>query len=138
MTRRLARAMWLAVLYAGIGTVATLIVYRLLFGQPLASAGTVERSMDAFVVFLGVAFNTILAFAASGLIAAVMAHFRSPLGAVVAVSAMAAGLIGLMMLLWFPGLTILYPLLMAGAGALAAIVANGFDMLWPDTPGDLP
>ena len=131
------RAFALLVLYVALGTVVTLVGYRLVWGGPLAPAGS-ERSLDGLVTFLGIALNTALAFAATGVIAALIARSHTPFGTILLVSMVAAGAIGTAMMFWFAGLTLAYPLFMAASGAVCAAAAKLFGFLVTNGAGVQP
>lgn len=117
------RPLGVIVLYIVLGVVFTLVVYRLVLGGSFATTG-VEQSVDRFVIFISIVLNTVLAFAAAGVVAAVMARSRVPFVPVLVASAVIAGVIGLLMSFWFTGVSVMFPLVMAVAGAACALAAQ--------------
>ncbi|MCC6947746.1 MAG: hypothetical protein IT539_08265 [Bradyrhizobiaceae bacterium] len=121
-------------LYIILGAVFTLVAYRLVLGGSFGAA-SVERSVDGLIIFISIALNTALAFAAAGVVASVLAHSRVPFIPVLVASAVVAGVIGLLMSFWFTGVSILFPIVMAVGGALCAIAAQFLGWLQPAPKG---
>jgi len=127
------RPLGVIALYIILGAIFTLVAYRLALGGSFGAA-SVEQSVDGLVIFMSIAMNTALAFAAAGVIASVMAHSRVPFLPVLVASAVVAGVIGLLMSFWFTGVSILFPIVMAVGGAVCAIGAQLLGWLAPPAP----
>jgi hypothetical protein len=127
------RPLGVIALYIVLGAIFTLVVYRLALGGSFGAA-SIERSIDGLIIFISIALNTALAFAAAGVVASVMAHSRVPFVPVLVASVVVAGVIGLLMSFWFTGVSILYPIVMAAGGAVCAIVAQLVGWFAPPAP----
>ena len=122
------RTFALFALYLVVGTIFTLVGYRLILEGPLSAPGT-ERSIDGLTIFLGIVLNIALAFAAAS-VAAVMLHLsQGSFLLILLASAALTGLLGAGMMLWFPGLSMAFPVTMAVGGALCALLSNLFGLL---------
>jgi hypothetical protein len=117
------RAFLLVATYAAVGTLLTLVVYRLLLGAPLSPAGA-DSPLDGIVAFIGITLNLLLAFAAAGVAAVMIRSSHASFALVIGISAVVAGAVGIGMMFWFAGLSLSFPVTMIGTACVCATVAK--------------
>lgn len=127
------RSLAVLLIYVVLGTVFTLGGYWLVFGGTFTAGGG-EGPVGGLVLFVSIALNTALAFAAAGVVAVVMVRSHVPLVPVLVASAVVAGAIGLLMSFWFAGVSIWFPVVMALGGAVCALVAKFAGFFAPAAP----
>jgi hypothetical protein len=130
------RAFLLVALYALAGTALTLLIYRIILGGPFY--GVMDRTIDGLVIFISITFNSLLGFAAAGVAAAMVSAAAPGLAVVVGVSAVVAGVVALMMTLWFSGLNWMFPLTVIGVAAICAVAAHFAGLLRHEAPPTQP
>jgi hypothetical protein len=113
------RELLLILVYAVIGAATTLVGYRIVLGGPV-SGPDAEGTLDGLIAFISVALNSVLALAAAGVVAVMIFEWKRSIGLAAAASAVTAGAVGLGMKFWFPGLNLLFPLVMAGSALICA------------------
>ncbi len=131
------RAFFLVVLYAVVGTVLALVVYRVILGEPLNRPGA-DRTIDGLIAFLSIVMNMLLAFAAAGVAAVMIRSAHASFWLAVGISAVVAGAVGLGMMFWFPGLSWKFPVVMVAAAAVCAVVAKFAGLLAEPERGTRP
>ena len=122
------RSLGAILLYVVVGAALTVFVYRVVIEGPLAPVG-MEHSLDGLIIFLSIALNTALAFAAAAVASLMAAKSRWPFVAVLILSVALAGLLGTGMMLWFVGLNAAYPTVMALNAGLCAVFADRLGLL---------
>lgn len=124
------RAFILIMTFVVIGTIFTLFGYRVAVDGQFAIPG-VDNVVQGRDVFIVIALNIALAFAA----AAVLLTLMLPTGVTSGVAMLAAGLttgvIGAGMMAWFPNLTVAFPVVMAAGGVVCAQTANALGFFNP-------
>lgn len=117
------RSLMVIVLYAVIGTAFTVAGYRIALGGEVNLPG-MDKALDGSVIFLSIVIYTAMAYAAAAVLLALMSPSGVSPNLAVLVSALVTGVIGFGMMAWFPGLTVVFPIVMACGGVVCASTAN--------------
>jgi hypothetical protein len=121
------RAAFFVIFYAFVGTIVAMVGYRILWGGQL-SAPSDERTVDGLIQFISIILYTALAFGAGGLTAAwVYPARRSVVAAAFAAAVIAGGLAALMMP-WYRGLSIEFPIVVTLSAFLCAALGRLFGL----------
>ncbi len=124
------RAFMLLALFVVVGTIFTLFGYRLALEGQFAIPG-VDKTVDGLNVFILIALNTALAFAAAAVLLVLMLPSGVTSGVAMIAAGLTTGLIGVAMVQWFGGLTFAYPVVMAAGGVVCAQTANALGLFHP-------
>jgi hypothetical protein len=114
------RAALFVIFYAFIGTIVAMVGYRILWGGHL-SAPSDERTLDGLVLFISIILNTALFFGAAGLTAAWVYPARRSFVLAALAAAAVAGIMAALMMPWYRGLSIEFPIIVT----LSALVCAG-------------
>jgi hypothetical protein len=114
------RAALFMIFYAFIGTIVAMVGYRILWGGHL-SAPSDERTLDGLILFISILLNTALFFGAAGLIAAWVYPARRSFVLAALAAAAVAGVMAALMMPWYRGLSIEFPIIVT----LSALVCAG-------------
>lgn len=117
------RAFILIMTFVVIGTIFTLFGYRMAVEGQFAIPG-VDKTVDGLNVFILIAVNVALAFAAAAVLLTLMLPSGLSSGTALAASALTTGLIGVGMMAWYPGLTFAFPVVMAAGGVVCSQTAG--------------
>jgi hypothetical protein len=108
--------------YAFVGTIVAMVGYRILWGGQLSTRAN-EPTIDGLITFISIMLYTALAFAAAGVTAAwVHRARRSIVGAMIAAAVVAGGVASLMMP-WYRGLSIEFPIVVTLSALVCAALA---------------
>jgi hypothetical protein len=109
--------------YAFVGTIVAMVGYRLVLHGPLAAPAQ-ERSLDGLVLFITILLNTALIFAAAGLTAIIVYPIRHSVVTAVVASVIVAAVVSYLMTLWFRGLSLEFPLIVALSALVCGVLAR--------------
>lgn len=117
------RAALFVIFYAFVGTIVAMVGYRIVLGGPL-SAPSDERTMDGLILFISILLNTALVFGAAGLTAAWVYPARRSFAMAAIASAAVAAFVSYLMMLWFHGLSIEFPIIVTISALICAGLAR--------------
>ncbi len=116
------RAALFVTFYAFVGTIVAMVGYRILWGGQLSTRAN-EPTIDGLITFISIMLYTALAFAAAGAtVAWVHRARRSIVIATIAAAAVAGGVASLMMP-WYRGLSIEFPIIVTLSTLVCAALA---------------
>jgi hypothetical protein len=114
------RAALFVIFYAFVGTIVAMVGYRILWGGQLSTRAA-EPTIDGLITFISIMLYTALAFAAAGVTAAWVYRARRSMTSAMFAGAVIAGAVASLMMPWYRGLSIEFPIVVA----LSALICAG-------------
>jgi hypothetical protein len=124
------RAFILIVMFMLIGTIFTLFGYRIALEGQFSIPG-IDKTVDGLNVFILIALSTALAFGAAAVLLALMIPSGVTSGVAMLAAGLTTGIIGVGMMLWFPGLTVVFPVIMVAGAVVCAQTATALGLFNP-------
>jgi hypothetical protein len=116
------RAALFVIFYAFVGTIIAMVGYRILWGGQLSTRAD-ERTIDGLITFISILMYTALAFAAGGVTAAWAYSARRSIAVATVAAAVVAGGVASLMMPWYRGLSIEFPIMVIVSAFLCSGLA---------------
>jgi hypothetical protein len=116
------RAALFVIFYAFIGTLVAMVGYRILWGGQLSTRAA-EPTVDGLITFISIMLYTALAFAAAGVTAAWVYRARRSMTLTILAGAVVAGGLAALMMPWYRGLSIEFPIIVTLSAFVCAALA---------------
>jgi hypothetical protein len=110
------------IFYAFIGTIVAMVGYRILWGGQLSTRAA-EPTIDGLITFISIMLYTALAFAAAGVTAAWVHRASNSIAFAIVAGAVIAGGLAALMMPWYRGLSIEFPIIVTLSAFVCAALA---------------
>jgi hypothetical protein len=124
------RAFILIIMFMFVGTIFTLFGYRIALEGQFNIPG-LDKTVDGLNTFILIALNTAMAFGAAAVLLTLMIPSGVTSGVAMIAAGLTTGIIGGGMMMWYPGLTAAFPIVMAAGGVICAQTATALGLFNP-------